>query len=253
MALPFLPSDTIQSVFVEITVPGPNLTENQFVNFAKLKRYIQRRWINQVSSEELSIWNHGNLTNNGAESYHGRLKSIIKCNHPRIWNFLETLNEIIPDTDNELARLKSGLPITRPRKKKSLVNEEYRRKCNEKLLEGLFSPLEFLKAISSTVGSLAEIGTFDGSFDEEDEDDSIQTDASITESINANLCVVCLTTRETTWLFMPCKHANCCGNCSTQIEELRQACPTCRSVIQSSFQIFNWNNQQYFSNQSCFI
>ena len=89
------------------------------------------------------------------------------------------------------------------------------------------------------MGSLAEIGTFDGSFDEEDEDDSIQTDASITESINANLCVVCLRTREKNWLFMPCKHANCYGDCSTQIEELRQACPTCRSVIQSSFQIFN--------------
>ena len=81
-----------------------------------------------------------------------------------------------------LARLKSGLPITRPREKKCLVNKEYRCKCNGKLLEGLFSPLEFLKEISKTVGSLAEIGRFDGGFDEEDEDDSIQTDASITES-----------------------------------------------------------------------
>ena len=81
------------------------------------------------------------------------------------------------------------------------------------------------------MGSLkAEIGTFDGSFYEEDEDDSIQTDASITESINANLCVVCLTTRETTLLFMPFKHANCCGDCSTQIEELRQACPTHQTI-----------------------
>ena len=78
MALPFLPPDTIQLVFVEITFPGLNLTDNQLVNFAKLNRYIQRRWINQVSSEGLSIWNDGNSTNNGAESYHGRLKSIIK-------------------------------------------------------------------------------------------------------------------------------------------------------------------------------
>ena len=37
---------------------------------------------------------------------------------------------------------------------------------------------------------------------------------------------------------MPSKHANCCGDCSTQIEELGEACPTCRSVIHNSFIIF---------------
>ena len=165
MALPFLPPDTIQPVFVEITVLGLNLTDNQLVNFAKLKRFIQRRWINQVSNEELSIWNDGNSTNIGAESYHGRLKSIMKCNHPRIWNFLEILNEIIPDIDNELSKLNNGLPITRPKEKTGLPKEKYRRKCKEKLIESIFSPLEFLKEISKTVVSIEELSTFDRSFD----------------------------------------------------------------------------------------
>ena len=156
MALPFLPPDTIQPVFNEITVPGLNLTDQQFVNFAKLKRYIQRRWINRVSSQELSIWNHRISTNNGAESYHGRLKSIITCNQPRIWNFLETLSVSILDTDNKLARLKNGLPITRPKKKNCLLNEVYRRKFKDKLIEGAFSPLEYIKDISKTVGSPTE-------------------------------------------------------------------------------------------------
>ena len=55
MALPFLPPDTIQPIFIEITIPNLNPSDNQVVDFAKLKRYIQRRWIYQVSSEELSI------------------------------------------------------------------------------------------------------------------------------------------------------------------------------------------------------
>ena len=83
--------------------------------------------------------------------------------------------------DNELARLKNGLPITRPKKKTGLLNEKYRRKCKEKLIEGIFSLLEFLKEISKTVVSIEELNTFDGSFDEEDE--SIQTNnACITEN-----------------------------------------------------------------------
>ena len=79
------------------------------------------------------------------------------------------------------------------------------------------------------MGSLTEISISNVSSDEED--NSNQTDASIIENLDANLCVVCLRAREATWIFMPCKHANCYEDCSTQIEELGEACPTCRSVI----------------------
>ena len=42
---------------------------------------------------------------------------------------MHTLNNIIADYDNEMARLKQGLEITRLRKKKHRNNEERRRKC----------------------------------------------------------------------------------------------------------------------------
>ena len=238
MALPFLPPDTIQPIFIEITIPDLNLSDNQVVDFGKLKRYLQRRWIYQVSSEELSIWHHGISTNNGAESYHGRLKSSIKCKQPRIWNFLETLNEIIIDMDNELARLKDGLPITRARKKKCLINDEHRSKCKEKLIEGSYSPLEYIREISHTVGSLTEISIFDENSDEDEDEDGEITHTDTAENSNSNLCVVCLRVRETTWIFMPCKHESCCRDCSTRIEELGQTCPICRSTIQNRFEIF---------------
>ena len=188
----------LQGCWFHYTPPDLNLSDNQVVDFGKLKRYIQRRWIYQVSSEELSIWHHGISTNNGAESYHGRLKSLIKCKQPRIWNFLETLNEIIIDMDNELARLKDGLPITRARKKKCLINDEHRSKCKEKLIEGSYSPLEYIREISHTVGSLTEISIFDENSDEDEDEDGEITHTA--ENSNSNLCVVCLRVRETTWI-----------------------------------------------------
>ena len=53
-----------------------------------------------------------------------------------------------------------------------------------------------------------------------------------------SICVVCLLPRTSTWIFMPCRHANYCADCSHTIEELGQPCPVCRSVIQSRFEIF---------------
>ena len=58
------------------------------------------------------------------------------------------------------------------------------------------------------------------------------------ESPVRNLCIVCLTEREATWLFLLCKHANCCTDCSNIITETAQTCPTCRAAIVDKIQIF---------------
>ena len=92
MALPFLLPDTIQPTFIEMAIPDLNLSDNQVVDFGKLKRYIQRSWIYQVSSEELSIWQQGISTNNGTQSYNGSLK-LITCDQPRIWNLKKHLTK----------------------------------------------------------------------------------------------------------------------------------------------------------------
>ena len=56
--------------------------------------------------------------------------------------------------------------------------------------------------------------------------------------INANICVVCLEQRNSTWIFMPRRFANCCGQCSERIEQLEQTCSTLRCHIDYKFQIF---------------
>ena len=50
-----------------------------------------------------------------------------------------TLNEIMIDTDNELARIKEGLEITRKRKKINIDNEERCSKCQEKLIGNMLN------------------------------------------------------------------------------------------------------------------
>ena len=84
-----------------------------------------------------------------------------------------------------------------------------------------YSPIQFLESISCYIGnatSLEEHETFG--------------------NIETNKCVVCLQTRRTTWLFMPCKQANCCTQCSDTIEQLQQTCPTCRGIIKAKFKNF---------------
>ena len=58
-----------------------------------------------------------------------------------------------------------------------------------------------------------------------------------TNMVGSN-CVVCLCPRILTWIFMPCRHAKFCANCSQQIMDMRQTYPICRSDINERSQIF---------------
>ena len=78
----------------------------------------------------------------------------MKTCHPRIWKFLESISHIIEDTDNHFGRLREGREINRPRKKKDLKHDEDRIKSKHKLKDGVYYPLEFLKAISHTIGNV---------------------------------------------------------------------------------------------------
>ena len=100
------------------------------------------------------------------------------------------------------------------------------------LSEGVYSPWEFLESISFTIGNIKTPDNLALS-DTEYSDEEDSTHASL-----ENSCVVYLLPRTRTWICMPCKHANCCTDCSNIIEELGQPCPVCRSVIQSRLEIF---------------
>ena len=152
MAIPFLPAALIVPTYTLIDIPV--LPTDDMLKLEKLKNYFKKRWHIQISHEELSIHEINFATNNGAESYHSKLKSRMRCSHPRIWTFMTTLNEIIKDTDNDISRLYQGRKISRARSKTDIKNEEHRIILKQKLSDGDFTPWEFLKLMSCTVGNI---------------------------------------------------------------------------------------------------
>ena len=203
MALPFLPASLINPTFTLLQTP--NLENLVNTKLQKLKQYFRRRWLHQIRPEELSIFDLTITTNNGAESYHSKLKSIIRTSHPRIWTFLSTLNQIIQDTDNDIGRLCLGLEISRSQKKKNIRNFERRMVLKQKFSDGELNPWEFLKTISHTIGSLNTNDSVISSSNSEHSDDEVDD-----IPLEGNKCAVCFAIRTSTWIFMPCRHANCC-------------------------------------------
>ena len=79
------------------------------------------------------------------------MKSELVVNRPRIWLFIQSMNDIITDTDLDIERLRGGIDITRPRKKKDRDNDLLRRECKNKLEGGEFTPLQYLYALTHNI------------------------------------------------------------------------------------------------------
>ena len=104
-------------------------------------------------------------------------------------------------------------------------------------MAGIYTPWEFLDSLSQSLrktislDSISVIYVFDDSDVGEEEQLEQQT-------VDLNSCVVCLGEREETWIFLPCKQANCCKRCTETITQMGNTCPTCRCPIVDTFQIF---------------
>ena len=160
MAIPFLPADLTIPTYSLLQIPA--LQHSQTTKIETFLAYYKKQWLTKISPEELSIFSLENVTNNVAESYHGKLKTIIKSSHPRIWNIMTAINDIIADYDNEMARLQLGREITRSSKRKHVITNERRKQSKEKLLNGSYTSVQFLESISSFLGilTLSEETTF---------------------------------------------------------------------------------------------
>ena len=88
--------------------------------------------------------------------------------------------------------------------------------------------------MSNTIGGAVTLET---GIEFSDTNESDTSDNECENTVVENICVVCLLPRTTSWIFLPCKHANCCAVCSYRIEELNQTCPVCRVPIIKRFQI----------------
>ena len=136
----------------------------------KFKRYYKQQWLTRIGPSQLSVFTSKLTTNNGAESYHAKISNIFQCNHPNIWIFCETLNNIIIDTDAEIGRLNNGLDISRRQKKDQIRKDELREICKENLANGTYTPMDFITALHTTIDSVASL-----SVDVDDDDSDLKS------------------------------------------------------------------------------
>ena len=68
-------------------------------------------------------------TNNVLESYHAALKRRVKVSHPNLYSFLSHLQQLTLDQLNDIARLRNGLNIRRPKKKSNMLNDKRIKSC----------------------------------------------------------------------------------------------------------------------------
>ena len=169
MAIPFLPAPLIYPTYTMISTP--TLENEETEKLTKLKNYVRKHWLVKKTSEQLSVYNLNIATNNGAKSYHSKLKARIKTRHPRIWTLMSYINEIIIDVDNDIGRIRIGREISRARKITSIRNEGHRALLKQKLSVGELTPWQFLQSISHTVGCMSTIQHTQLS-DSKDSDDS---------------------------------------------------------------------------------
>ena len=189
MSLPFLTEEDILPTYLDLELSLSGLTDNELQLVSTFKKYISKNWMN--GSENLSVFYYEFSTNNGAESYHKSLNGYIKTNHPNIWKFLSSLNNIMNDYDLEQRRLENGLEISRPPELKNRLKKALRNEYKTKYLNGTYTALELVNCISQTIGreNKTVLSSCDSlSFQEE-------IDSPSDEESNKSRCNVCLQDR----------------------------------------------------------
>jgi hypothetical protein len=255
LSLPLLPAADISSglddVRSTITADGPLRQQLEH-----LCMYVQHQWIakRSIGPDRLSVSDSRSRTNNVLESYHASLRRRVQVSHPNLFSFLGHLQRATVDYMHDAARVSNGLTIRRPKKKSSLLNESRIKMCISRFNSGAYNRLQFLKAVSHSMGAhLDEMhlhtssdNTDDNNDDEQDEQEEEAT-TGLTSTAQSSSgpdtddrCEVCLIAqRNSHTALVPCGHARFCADCITTLTTMGQRCPICRSDITMVIQIYN--------------
>ena len=256
MSLPLLPPEEIVSAIadVEANVVVDSSHENQL---RQLIRYVNRQWISKrsVGPERLSVRENQSRTNNVLESYHAALRRRIKVSHPNLYSFLSHLQQLTADQLNDVARLRNGLNIRRPKKKSNMLNEKRIKSCVARFDSGVYSRLQFLRAVSHSVGAhtaCLHLRDDDGNSSSENEDEDQQepvpvaTTSPTSDSTPAaeatasdDFCEVCFVAPRGGFALVPCGHVRFCEACAMRVSVMEGGCPVCGSEITMVMRLFS--------------
>ena len=232
---PLLPEEEIPPVYRSLETPhGVFDSDNELIK--RFRRYFNTTWIDGYVN--ISLFYHETATNSGAETYHKSLKTYIKSSHPNIWKFMQCLNNVISDNDLELQRLLNGHANTRVPNATTRDKQIRRNQCKDKYLNGSYTAVDYLNAISMTIGhasinAVLAPGPFETSDNLGDISDDMNQD-------NSSQCHVCLLPRVTNFALLHDNyvHGGFCEACANQLLNLKVTCPICRENIKGVLQIF---------------
>jgi len=107
--------------------------------------------------------------------------------HPILYTFLGHLQRATADGETDIARLNRGMSIRRSKKRINLVNEARIKACISRFDSGAYTRMQFLRAVSHSMGEHAvpEDGTADSDAEDDDEvhndSDSDQPQSAVSE------------------------------------------------------------------------
>ncbi len=244
MSLPYLPPESIEPTALLVMQSALNIPENCREKIEKLNRYITQFWLRKVGPDKISVFHFERSTNNNVESFHSRIKAIIKTHRPSFWNFVQHINHIILDTAKDMERAERGLPISRKQKAKFRKNIERRELCKEKLRSGDYTPIQFLSSVSHTIDPSTIVvensERLGMEANEEEEQEEQQPEQQHEEQHPPHqACCICLGSRENAKVFIPCGHGGC-GRCVDTImgNEVEVRCPLCRTAATGAMAVY---------------
>lgn len=234
-SLPLLPKQHILSVFEILEQKVfPDMTSINKKKTKKFKKYVRKNWMPATVLETLSVFGEEFKTNNGAESWHAKLKEEFP-KKPKLWHFTKKLGDLLADSQLDIERLALHGQISRPQKRKVKANMDRRKLLEIQLTNGQKLPIQYLHAVAHTGDYSfervpADVEEIFSSDNDSDDEEAVHPENVGEIRPNAH-CICCLGPRVRTYCLVPCGHALFCEGCANSLKNRRLCCPTCRANI----------------------
>ena len=153
----------------------------------------------------------------------------------------DQLQNVTVDNTADFQRLKRGIEIRRPKKKRNLQNYTRIKACIARYDAGAYSKLQFVRAFSHSLGIHSD-GFLAEEISDDDENDCVNVDeqqqqhsvpatsnTAAADATSAKCDVRLLAPRERVVL-VPCGHSRFCAQCADAVTAMLSGCPLCRTV-----------------------
>ncbi|XP_067212782.1 uncharacterized protein [Linepithema humile] len=121
MTLPLAPVDAFEEG-LKIIQDEADLISTEHPAILKFTVYLRRTWL--PAKEKVCVFNTPIRTNNFVEDFHYVLFHRFDGIHPNIWQFLQSLGELLIDQEINIERLAEGRSVKRVRIRHNIVRDK---------------------------------------------------------------------------------------------------------------------------------